>query len=877
MKKKAFALALALCLCLTVSAGAFASGDPGGGPGGPGGPPGGNAATYEYTVSAAGVETAAETGATLSVPFDASGISGFEAEGNGNGLVSVLGDDTTEGAVSLVLGGSGEMYDAGTLDIYPAAQAKLGFKAFDSVADMGSAPLAAARGGAYLELDGVYAAGQTGLLNAGSDSDRYSGTDDSAYIDTVVVVRNSYLESESSTPINEDRWPHGTTLMVRGANRTALSVGESETYYYGSAVVVDGWAAMATDSAVGMGLDMVAYNSYAATRLGGYCSYSDSRCRDFLYGTTYESAEYGSIIANFGELYILGTDEAAADTNTIRAASGGTELASRAAVDPLAFANPDDILTENVPSDVAGFRNAVMMHVPDIMGGGAKISDAKGILYVKGSTIATREDLAPADYATGEYTEAWIANVGEANYAYLEYTRGAAVLIRSDNALVHLTDANVESYTGVLIQSALNADANGNWIPADAEVSDRIGIDVIVDGTTALVGNINHEDYHRVMNITLADDASLTGDIFTGTADTWHARFADYLDSGANFIRDLDGYDTVRGTNVTLQDNAVWTVTEGSSITGLTIEPGAVLNGTVTVDGETVDVSAGGSWTGEIVILPDASGAGSDSPAVGMANPWTDGTVEDVEKATGFSLVVPEDTEVTARYMAGMAEASWNWDGVEVTERISRSDEAPAMGTETLTALSGVYFTGMSTQSKELVVGGRCPGYMEFCRGSLGAILWYDEEAGLVYTVSFDKTADPKNLGDTAEWITPLQSDAEENSMIVIDGCAIAHDLSTVPVNGIADPSDYLWKIVSGYGITYTDGSGVVWGIYRAGQAGEFEIVVSSEDSPSPWTVEDQIWVGGSKIVELCVENGRLTYILTDELVSGPAYDVEIW
>ena len=386
--------------------------------------------------------------------------------------------------------------------------------------------------------------------------------------------------------------------MVRGANRTALSVGENETYYYGSAVVVDGWAAMATDSAVGMGLDMVAYNSYAATRLGGYCSYSDSRCRDFLYETTYESAEYGSIIANFGELYILGTDDAAVDTNVIRAASGGTELASRAAVDPLAFANVEDLVSKNVPSNVAGFRNAVMMHVPDIMGGGAKISDAKGILYVRGSTIAMREDLAPADYAAGEYTEAWIANAGKANYAYLEYTRGATVLVRSDNALIHLTDANVESYSGVLIQSALNADANGNWIPADAEVYDRIGIDVVVDGATALVGKINHEDYHRVMNITLADDASLTGDIFTGTADTWHAKFGEYLDSGANFLRDFDGYDRIWGTKVTLKDNAVRTVTKRSNITGLTVESGTVLNGSVTVDGIAVDVSGGGSWTG---------------------------------------------------------------------------------------------------------------------------------------------------------------------------------------------------------------------------------------------------------------------------------------
>ena len=92
----------------------------------------------------------------------------------------------------------------------------------------------------------------------------------------------------------------------------------------------------------------------------------------------------------------------------------------------------------------------------------------------------------------------------------------------------------------------------------------------------------------------------------------------------------------------------------------------------------------------------------------------------------------------------------------------------------------------------------------------------------------------------------------------------------------ISNPSDYLWKVVSGYGITYTDNNGVVWGLYRAGQAGVFEIVVSSVDSPSPWVVDNQIWVGGSKIVELCVENGRLTHVLTDELISGPAYDVQI-
>lgn len=607
MMKKILALVLTFCMVLSVSA--FASGEAGGASGGAsGGMSGSSPAVYEVTAD--GVELLEAEDYVLNGKVTEEGISQFEFTSTETNLLSVTGDDTTEGAVSFKLGGEADTYAAGDLALYANAQNALGFEAFDSKIDSANGALITARSGGHLELSGVYAQNTTGILTAGSDQDRYSGSDDSAYIDTVVVIRDSYLESESATPINEGNWPHGTSLMVRGANRSVLSVGESETYYYGTAVVVDGWAAMATDSAVGMGLDMIAYNSYAATTLGGYCSYSDSRCRDYLYGTIYESAEYGAIIANFGELYVLGTDDALVDTNVIREESEAENLAVRVGIDPLAWANEDDIVAENKASSVTGWRNAVMLHVPDLMGGGGKISDGKGVLYVKGSTIATSEELEPADYATGEYAAAWIEKTGEANYAYLEYTRGATILVRSDNAIIHLTDATVESYTGVLLQTALNADANGNWIAADAEIKDTIGIDLIVDGTTALVGNINHEDYHRALNVSLEDSASLTGDIFTGTVDTWHEKFAEYADSGANFYRDTEGYDTIWGTNVTMAAGTVWTVADESNITGLTVEPGAVINGTVTVDGVEVDVTAGGAWTGDIVLTAAAAASG---------------------------------------------------------------------------------------------------------------------------------------------------------------------------------------------------------------------------------------------------------------------------
>ena len=55
---------------------------------------------------------------------------------------------------------------------------------------------------------------------------------------------------------------------------------------------------------------------------------------------------------------------------------------------------------------------------------------------------------------------------------------------------------------------------------------------------------------------------------------------------------------------VTLTDGSVWNVTGESYLARLTVEAGSTVNGTVTVDGTPVDASAGGSWTGNIVVSP---------------------------------------------------------------------------------------------------------------------------------------------------------------------------------------------------------------------------------------------------------------------------------
>ena len=57
-------------------------------------------------------------------------------------------------------------------------------------------------------------------------------------------------------------------------------------------------------------------------------------------------------------------------------------------------------------------------------------------------------------------------------------------------------------------------------------------------------------------------------------------------------------------SSLVVGEGSVWNVTDRSTLTSLTVEAGAVINGDVTVNEEAVDTSAGGSWEGNIVVVP---------------------------------------------------------------------------------------------------------------------------------------------------------------------------------------------------------------------------------------------------------------------------------
>jgi hypothetical protein len=466
-------------------------------------------------------------------------------------------------------------------------------------------------GGAALLVDNafIYSEGLEGLAISNNGT---SGVGSTMVVKDSLLVTRGYVPAFAGQSENLPNDP----LLVTGADRTNLSGGESVTYYYDSVVTVDGWASLSTDGASGDGVDLVAVNTFASALLGGYGTYADGNCRDFLYGSVLEGAEIGVIIAGTGRVSLYDGDEGLEG-------GAGYGVGLNGDIDPYAF---DDVDASTVgESVIAGGRNALMMHVA-----GSYSADSDGYFYAKDSALVTDAALLSDENTENSINASWYGRELSPNIQkYIEYIQGDDILLKSVNAEIVLDNVTMESYNGVLVHSVLNNDTS---TPATPAGTDPIGTRLSM-ANMDVTGNILDDDYERLMTITL-DNTTLTGAIRSGTCQDWNTYWlnAGYVEDytiglasntfGSEepldaFVHDIvindDGtytetvYGDDQGTALVLTNGSVWTVTEASSLTALTVEAGSAVNGTVSVDGQVVDVTAGGSWSGAITVTPAAS------------------------------------------------------------------------------------------------------------------------------------------------------------------------------------------------------------------------------------------------------------------------------
>ena len=140
---------------------------------------------------------------------------------------------------------------------------------------------------------------------------------------------------------------------------------------------------------------------------------------------------------------------------------------------------------------------------------------------------------------------------------------------------------------------------------------------------------------------------------------------------------------------------------------------------------------------------------------VGLANPWTELTAEELRDKTGLSFGIPRGAEnIAYRLLDGarLMEMQFTLEGDEYCARIQPADE--------YTDISGMYF---EWDGEEEIPVGRC-------RGTLGRVqtgsvdwivrfMWYDSEPGLMYSISaYTVNPDGLDLKAVAEQVyIPVQ------------------------------------------------------------------------------------------------------------------------
>ena len=353
-----------------------------------------------------------------------------------------------------------------------------------------------------------------------------------------LIVNDSTFTSTGSSGNTEDipEPDSNEALLISGSARANVSAGNSQTYYYNSTVTAEGWGALCTDPAKEGGSDLYAYNTQAYALDGGYGAGADANCRVWLYGSTINSAEDGVLISGNGQ---------------ITAASG-----EKAPEEALAFNEGDTTAKETT---ITAGRNAVLFYASAGTEEGADDS-ASGTLKLSGGSVMTTED---ALTSATDYKDKY----GSAAASYLSYVSGADILIQGTGADISLDRTKLDSYSGVLVLSAIHPDSPEN--SPEEEGADRADPVLVKMSDMDVKGDILHMDYQRSMKVEL-NDTHWEGTLVSGTYEDWQEQWADLADEDTDRFPG-DRQDGPDGAALTLNGHSKWTVNGDSVLASLSI------------------------------------------------------------------------------------------------------------------------------------------------------------------------------------------------------------------------------------------------------------------------------------------------------------------
>lgn len=438
------------------------------------------------------------------------------------------------------------------------------------------------------------------------------------YVDT--VIRDSTLVSLS------DGWILPAFKCIYRAARTALCTSYGSTWMYNTRMYSDSWGNYSMEGANGIEHYYV-INGYSESYVGGYGLFTLGMGEDYaagnnyvrVYGSKMVSPQYGWINDDGPNVVIGSMADMAEDEHAMDHYDG--EITE------------DMYVSEGGRTFIGGANNAVVIcfDMQPFATLAADITIKNSVLTTKADDLV-REDGTPVGHLLDLDGDSLLNDDGISggmSWFGMGYVSGAVFWLRGANSDIKLENTELRSETGVLLHSTIDY---SNWSGSNLGGQEAVGYSVSMKDMD-VTGDIIHDDYQRVMYVTL-DGTTLTGAANYYTCEEYADRAAAYIDekwrdaeaskaaweqengAGSSLLgtqEDILGwlvYDEIydssmTGLELTLENGAVWNVTETSRLTKLTVGEGCVVNGVVTENAD-----------GTITVTPavSANGTASDNP-----------------------------------------------------------------------------------------------------------------------------------------------------------------------------------------------------------------------------------------------------------------------
>ena len=400
---------------------------------------------------------------------------------------------------------------------------------------------------------------------------------------SVIVARNCEITGDTvaeTTPVTGNPG----NLLIAGSIRTTIALGQGQSFYINSKITTKNWAALATDGAEPAlsddekELSLYAYGTEAIALEGGYGAYSDLFCNFYSYASNLQSAEIGIISGTYGSITI----------GTAAEGEANEELAAHLIEEDMA-AHED----KEEGSVITAGRNAIMIHSVNLPPYWEYEGYSEEELPLYSTPVYAHASTLKTDLSLNKGIE-----YEAQKQAFIDHSAGSVILIKSTNTDIVLDACELiadEAGTGNIIQTVYNNDTMFmNAVPDGEEYP---GVNVTMKDME-VEGNVVHEDYQRKLVLTL-QNSILSGAVNEYDCAHWNEVSA--AEGFTDFCLDAS-YETHHGAFLVLTEGSVWNVTAESSLTGLTIEEGCIVNGSITVDGEVVE--GPGTYEGSIIVTP---------------------------------------------------------------------------------------------------------------------------------------------------------------------------------------------------------------------------------------------------------------------------------